>query len=113
MSVAQPAPSWMDVCGFEALVAGAGVCALVGDQQVALVRAGERLYAVDNFDPFAKAFVISRGIVGDHGGVPTIASPIYKHVFALDSGQSLDDPSVRLRVWAVRVRSGRVEVLDE
>jgi nitrite reductase (NADH) small subunit len=80
---------------------------------VAVVRAGEQLFAVDNFDPFAKAYVISRGIVGDKRGVPTIASPIYKHVFDLRSGRSLDDPSVQLRVWPARVRHGRVEILDE
>jgi nitrite reductase (NADH) small subunit len=56
---------------------------------------------------------LSRGIVGDKNGVPKIASPIFKQSFDLRSGQCLDDPSVRLRVYGVRVRDGRVEVLDE
>jgi nitrite reductase (NADH) small subunit len=72
--------------------------------------ARERLYALDNYDPFAAAFVVSRGIVGDKNGVPVIASPIYKNAFDLRSGQSLDDPAICLRVWSVRVRAGRVEV---
>jgi len=104
--------AWADVCALDDIVPDTGVCALVGGRQIAVVRvgAGERVYAIDNFDPFSKAFVLSRGIVGDKGGVAKIASPIYKHAFALESGQSLDDPTVRLRVYPVRVRDGRVEV---
>ncbi|WP_437675501.1 nitrite reductase small subunit NirD [Sorangium sp. So ce131] len=105
--------SWIEVCALEDIIPNTGVCALVGKRQIAVVRVGEgeELYAVSNFDPFSKAFVISRGIVGDKGGVPKIASPIYKQNFDLRTGQCLDDPEVRLPVYAVRVRDGRVEVL--
>jgi nitrite reductase (NADH) small subunit len=102
--------SWLDVCAVEDLLPNAGVCALIDGRQVALISCGETLYAVDNFDPFSKAFVISRGIVGDRGGVPMIASPIYKNAFDLRTGQSLDDPAVQLMTWRVRIRDGRVEV---
>ncbi len=104
--------SWIDVCALSDIVPATGVCALVIGQQIALVRPGEdeRVFALSNLDPFSRAFVISRGIVGERGGVPMIASPIYKQPFDLKSGQCLDDPSVRLRVWPVRVRNGRVEV---
>jgi nitrite reductase (NADH) small subunit len=104
---------WLDVCALDDVVPAAAVCALVHDCQVAVVRVGDEVFAVDNFDPFSKAFVISRGIVGDKKGVPVIASPIYKHAFDLRSGRSLDDPTVQLRVWPARVRQGRVEILDE
>ncbi len=102
---------WLDVCAVADLLPDSGVCALVGGDQVAVVRVGEeRVFAVDNFDPFSKAYVISRGIVGDKGGVPFIASPIYKHAFDLRTGQALDNPAVRLRVWQVRVSGDRVEI---
>jgi len=101
---------WIDVCAQAELEPEAGVCALVRGQQVAIVARGGELYAVDNFDPFSRAFVISRGIVGDKKGVPMIASPIYKHAFDLRTGRSLDDPAVQLRTWPVRVRAGRVEI---
>ncbi|MGK3988426.1 nitrite reductase small subunit NirD [Sorangium sp. So ce136] len=104
--------SWVDVCGVEDIIPNTGVCALVGKRQIAVVRVGEgeEIYAISNFDPFSKAFVISRGIVGDKGGVPKIASPIYKQNFDLRTGQCLDDPSVRLPVYPIRIRGGRVEV---
>lgn len=103
---------WVAACALDEIVPDTGVCALIDGQQVALVRVGcgEQVYALGNFDPFSEAFVLSRGIVGDRAGVPKIASPIYKQSFDLRTGQCLDDPSVAVPVWAVRVREGRVEV---
>ena len=103
---------WLDICALDEIVPDTGVCALVGTRQIAIVRAGAGLYAVDNFDPFSKSYVLSRGIVGDRGGVPMIASPIYKQAFDLRSGVCLDNPSVVIRVYAVRERDGRVELLE-
>ncbi|KYF52817.1 nitrite reductase small subunit [Sorangium cellulosum] len=103
---------WVEVCGVEDIIPNTGVCALLGKRQVAVVRVGEgeEIYAISNFDPFSKAFVLSRGIVGDKGGVPKIASPIYKQNFDLRTGQCLDDPTVRIPVYPTRIRGGRVEV---
>jgi nitrite reductase (NADH) small subunit len=104
--------AWHAVCGLEDIVPDTGVCALLGGQQIAIVRvgAGEDIFAIGNFDPFSKAFVLSRGIVGDKGGVAKIASPIYKQGFDLRTGRCLDDPDVAVPVWPARVREGRVEV---
>lgn len=117
---APPAPQessteerWIDVCALEDIVPMTGVCALLGRKQVAVFRfRGEtdELYALSNFDPFSKAFVLSRGIVGDKGGVPKVASPVFKQNFNLRTGQCLDDPSVSVKSYPVRLRAGRVEV---
>jgi nitrite reductase (NADH) small subunit len=105
--------AWIDVCALDDILPNTGVCALIGKRQIAVVRVGEasEVYAISNFDPFSKAFVISRGIVGDKGGVPKIASPIYKQNFDLRTGQCLDDPSVTVPAYAARVTEGRVEIL--
>ena len=103
---------WIDICAVDEIVPDTGVCALVAERQIAIVRAGGRVYAIDNFDPFSRAYVMSRGIVGDKDGAPKIASPIYKQSFDLRTGVCLDDPSVSIAVWEVRVRDGRVEVRD-
>jgi nitrite reductase (NADH) small subunit len=104
--------AWYAVCELDDVIPDTGVCALLGGQQIAVVRvgAGEDVFAIGNFDPFSKAFVLSRGIVGDKGGVAKIASPIYKQSFDLRTGRCLDDPNVAVPVWAARVRDGRVEV---
>jgi nitrite reductase (NADH) small subunit len=104
--------AWVTVCELEDIVPNTGVCALVRGEQVAIVRvgAGEDVFAIGNFDPFSKAFVLARGIVGDKAGVAKIASPIYKQSFDLRTGVCLDDPSVSVPVWPARVRNGQVEV---
>jgi nitrite reductase (NADH) small subunit len=108
-----PGARWLDVCALEDILPQTGVCALLGRKQVAIFRVGkgEEVHALSNFDPFSKAFVLSRGIVGDRAGVPKVASPVYKQSFDLRTGQCLDDPSVSVRSYPARVRDGRVEVL--
>jgi nitrite reductase (NADH) small subunit len=108
---ALPSPLWTDVCGFAAVTPERGVCALVDGAQVALFRLYDGgLRAVGNFDPYGAAFVISRGIVGTRGDRPIVVSPLLKHAFDLDTGESLDDPAVRLPTYPVRRRGDRVEV---
>jgi nitrite reductase (NADH) small subunit len=104
--------SWHDVCPLEDIAPNTGVCALIEGRQVAVVRVGEgdEVYALSNFDPFSKAFVLSRGIVGDRNGVPKIASPMYKQSFDLRSGVCLEDSQVSVRSYSARVSAGRVEV---
>jgi nitrite reductase (NADH) small subunit len=104
---------WVEVCSLDDITPDTGVAALIAGQQVAIVRVGDgdEVYAVGNYDPFSHAFVIARGIVGDRGGIPKIASPIFKQSFDLRTGQCLDDPDTRIPSYPVRVRDGRVAVL--
>jgi nitrite reductase (NADH) small subunit len=54
--------------------------------------------------------VLSRGIVGTRGDTPTVASPMYKQVYDLRTGQCLDRPGVAVRTFPVRRRGEYVEV---
>lgn len=103
---------WSDVCALDDILPNTGAPALLRGRQIALVRLGDGadVYALSNYDPFSEAFVIARGIVGDRGGCPKIASPIYKQNFDLRTGVCLDDPSVTLPIYPVRVRAGRIEI---
>jgi nitrite reductase (NADH) small subunit len=102
---------WTDICALEDVTPGTGGAALIHGEQIAVVRARDgRVFALSNFDPFSKAFVIARGIVGDKGGVLKIASPVFKQNFSLETGECLDDPSVRLATYPVRVVAGRIQV---
>ncbi|THV43631.1 nitrite reductase small subunit NirD [Glycomyces buryatensis] len=100
------------ICEFDRLIPGRGAAALLGDgAQVAVFRLGDgSLFAVSNLDPFSGANVMSRGIVGDRGGEPTVASPLLKQVFSLKTGRCLDDESASLDVFAVEVVDGEVRV---
>jgi nitrite reductase (NADH) large subunit len=97
-------------CGLDDILDGAGVCALVDGEQVALLRVGEEVFALENRDPFSDANVIARGLVGDLQGQLVVASPVYKQHFNLRSGRCLEDESVSLRTWPCGVLDGRVWV---
>jgi nitrite reductase (NADH) small subunit len=104
---------WTTACAYDLLMPCRGVGVLLADgTQVALFRLDDgTLRAVGNIDPFSGAAVISRGIVGDRGGRPTVQSPIKKQAFSLDDGVCLDDADVSLPVYPTRVTSdGAVEV---
>jgi nitrite reductase (NADH) small subunit len=95
---------WVAVCHLDDIVPNMGVCALVGEHQVAVFRLDDdRVYAIDNHDPYSHANVLSRGIVGDLKGELVVASPVYKQHFSLTSGMCLEDPGVRVRVYPVRL----------
>lgn len=105
---------WVAICAFDDLVPDRGVCAKVGPHQVAVFRTAgdDALFAVSNYDPFAKANVMSRGIVGSTGEVAKVASPMHKQNFELATGRCLGDDDVRIPTFAVRCVGGRVEVAE-
>lgn len=108
---AAPELGWKPVCPLERLTPERGVAALVDGVAVAmfLLSTGE-VYALDNVDPFSGASVLSRGIVGDVGGTPTVASPMYKQRFDLRDGACLDDPAVPVATHEAVVADGAVWV---
>jgi nitrite reductase (NADH) small subunit len=104
-------PDWIEICRYDAIYPDTGVCALIDGRQVAIFRLSDgALHAISNHDPFSGANVLSRGIVGDRGGEPKIASPIYKQTFNLRTGVCYEDGTVRLDVYRVRRHHGVVEV---
>jgi nitrite reductase (NADH) small subunit len=111
VSTAPQREAWLDVCAYAELLPERGVAALVGGQQVALFRLADgTVHAVGHHDPFSGANVMARGLVGTRGDVDTVASPVYKQVFDVRTGECLDDGSVRLPSWPVQVTGGRVRV---
>ena len=106
---------WVAVCTKGQLIPERGVAVLVGDQQVALFRVtgaeGEEwVYAVGHRDPFSNANVIARGIVGSVGDRDTVASPMYKDVFDLATGECVADPSVRIPAYRTWIAGGVVYI---
>ncbi|MDT5023047.1 MAG: nitrite reductase small subunit [Mycobacterium sp.] len=96
---------WTAACPVRRLQPMRGVAVLLPDSaQVALfLLADNSLRAVGNIDPIGRAAVMSRGIVGDRGGVPMIQSPLKKQAFSLLDGRCLDAEGVSIPVYATRV----------
>jgi NAD(P)H-dependent nitrite reductase small subunit len=102
---------WAAVCRLEDIVPNTGVCALVDGRQVAVFRLNDNsVYAIDNRDPFSRANVLSRGIVGDLKGELVVASPVYKQHFSLATGQCLEEPGVCVAVFPARIEGDTVLV---
>lgn len=103
--------SWIDIAPLDRLPVDRGVAALVGDRQVAVFRlAGDELAAIDHVEPFTRAPVLARGLVGSAGDTVYVASPLHKQRFDLRTGQCLDDPAASVRTWPVTVVDGLVRV---
>ena len=112
-------PGWVRVCELADLEIERGRAALLGGTQIALFLlrgpdgTGGRVHAVSNLDPYSRAHVISRGIVGTRQDIPTVASPMYKQVFDLRTGACLDTQGkepMSLHMWPVSVGGGHVLV---
>lgn len=113
MTVLNDIRAWTVACEYDRLIPGRGVGVLLDDgSQAALFRLDDgSVHAIGNIDPFSGAAVLSRGIVGDRAGRAVVQSPILKQAFALDDGTCLDDATVSVPCYPVRVlRDGRIQV---
>jgi nitrite reductase (NADH) small subunit len=100
---------WQPVCRVAELEVERGATALVHGQAIAIFRTqDDHVYALGNHDPFAKASVLARGIVGTRGGTPFVASTVHQHAFDLRSGRCLEDRTVSVPAYDVRVIEGVV-----
>ena len=68
-------------------------------------------YACQNMCPHKKAFVLSRGIIGDAGGTPKVACPLHKKTFSLETGDCLSGDEYSVKVFPVKVADGQVHLL--
>ncbi len=106
--------SWNTICPLNDILPNSGRAALIDDEQVAIFRItqgdSEQIFAISNYDPFSEANVLSRGIVGSLQDKLVVASPIYKQHFDLVTGQCLEDSTVKLDTWAVKLDGAMVQV---
>jgi nitrite reductase (NADH) large subunit len=81
-----------------------------GNSQIAVFRFASRdaWYACQNLCPHKKEMVLSRGILGDQGGVPKVACPLHKKTFSLESGTCLSGEKYQVQVFPVKVEADAV-----
>lgn len=99
------ATSWIRVGATSDFPKDGGAAIKYGRVQIAVFNFTSRgeWYASQNMCPHKKAFVLSRGIVGDASGVPKVACPLHKKTFSLISGESLQQEEYRIRTFPVRI----------
>ena len=103
---------WTPIIARDKLIADAGVCALVNGKQVAIFLDAktEQLFALDNYCPASHANVLSRGLISSIKNTLAVASPLYKEHFSLTTGECLEDATLSVPVYDIRVNQGVVEV---
>lgn len=115
-------PRWTPVGKVYDFPADGGATIKYGQVQIAVFNFASRgeWYASQNMCPHKKAFVLSRGIIGDAAGEPKVACPLHKKTFSLQSGESLQGEEYRIRTFPVKVDGDDVylelppvEVLDK
>ncbi|WP_284986167.1 nitrite reductase small subunit NirD [Arthrobacter sp. fls2-241-R2A-172] len=105
------AATWQRVCPVDELELAWGEAALIGGRQIALFRtAPTEVFAVAQQDPATLANVMARGIIGSKGSRPTIASPLHKEVYDLETGECFTNPDLRLDAFRTRLVDGFIEV---
>jgi nitrite reductase (NADH) large subunit len=115
-------PRWTQVGKVADFPCDGGATIKYGQSQIAVFNFSSRgqWYASQNMCPHKKAFVLSRGILGDAAGVPKVACPLHKKTFSLDTGESLQGEDYSVRTFPVKVEGDNVyvelpptEVLDK
>jgi nitrite reductase (NADH) small subunit len=102
---------WTPVCEVARLPLDRGVTALVRGHAIAVFRTvGGEVYAIGNHDPFSRVGSLGRGIVGSRDDAPFVASTAARRAFDLRTGRCLDDATVSVPSYAVRVVDGVVQV---
>lgn len=111
----QPAPSeeelrWVHVGSVSDFPVDGGATIKYGGVQIAVFNFTSRgeWYASQNMCPHKKAFVLGRGIIGDHQGEPKVACPLHKKTFSLEDGRSLQNEEYHIQTFPVRIEGERV-----
>ena len=106
---------WFDICNLDDILPSMGRCALFNDKQIAIFRVlsaeGENvLYAIDNYCPFSHSNTISRGLTGSIEDKIVVASPLYKQHFDLTTGICVEDETVSVNTYPVRLNGSTVQL---
>jgi len=115
--------TWLTICNLTDIAKNTGVCAELNGKQVAIFhiqaasissdknRGESEVKAIDNLDPFAKANVLSRGLITEKDQQYYVASPLLKQEFCLDSGQCQQDETVIIPTYKARILGDLVQLM--
>ena len=104
---------WIKVGTTGDVPADSGVCAKIGERQIAIFADAEKqnYYAIDNLCPHNQQMVLSRGLMGCEKGEPKVACPLHKHTFSLKSGKHLGgDSSMCVDTFNLKVESDEIYI---
>jgi nitrite reductase (NADH) small subunit len=108
---------WIDICALADIPPNSGVCAKLENRQIAVFHLRSTLpqhkstiKAVDNYDPYSNAYVLSRGLITEKNHQLYIASPMLKQKFCLDTGVSEQDSHISISTFETRIHNGNIQL---
>ncbi len=89
-----------------------GVCVKYKNKQIAVFNFQRKggWYACQNVCPHKFEMVLSRGIVGDHNGIPKVACPMHKKTFSLETGENLNGDLDAIAIYPVKIENNFVYI---
>jgi nitrite reductase (NADH) large subunit len=106
-------PQWISVGRTWDFPRDGGAAIKYGKVQIAVFHFASRgqWYACQNMCPHKRAFVLSRGIIGNQQDTPKVACPLHKRTFSLETGECLSGDEHEVKVFPVRVVGDEVQLL--
>ena len=103
---------WFKAAPLENFPENGGACVKYKDKQIAVYNFTRKgtWYACQNLCPHKLEMVLSRGMIGDEGGIPKVACPMHKKTFSLESGENLNGDLEAIAVYPVKIEKGIVYV---
>ncbi|WP_299223809.1 nitrite reductase small subunit NirD [uncultured Aquimarina sp.] len=101
---------WFKAASVEAFPKDGGACVKYKDLQIAVFNFSRlnKWYATQNLSPEKNEMVLSRGMIGDHNGIPKIACPLHKKTFSLETGENLNGDLAAIATYPVKIEDGIV-----
>mgnify|MGYP000400550153 CR=1 FL=1 len=103
---------WFKAAPVKAFPKDGGACIKYKNLQIAVFNF-ERLntwYASQNLSPEKQEMVLSRGMIGDHNGIPMVACPLHKKTFSLITGENLNGDLDAIATYPVKIEDDFVYV---
>lgn len=104
--------SWIKVGAVNDFPENAGACIKYNSRQIAVYHftRTQKWYACQNLCPHKMEMVLSRGLIGDAGGIPKLACPMHKKTFSLEDGSNLNGEEYSIATYPVKIEDGIVYI---
>jgi nitrite reductase (NADH) small subunit len=103
---------WFKAANINAFPKDGGACVKYKDLQIAVFNFSRlnKWYACQNLSPEKQEMVLSRGMIGDHKGIPMVACPLHKKLFSLVDGTNLNGDLEAIATYPVKIEDDIVYI---
>lgn len=103
---------WLKAASIKDFPIDGGACVKYKDKQIAVFNFARlnKWYACQNICPHKMEMVLSRGMIGDHKGIPKVACPLHKKTFSLENGENLNGDMDTIATYPVKIEGENVYI---